>query len=689
MGKIRLPHSYKVYGPLVVLFAVLMVFMPRTESFNYDYRKGSPWMYETLVAQFDFPILKTPQQLREEMLKAGSGIIPYYKYSDDLAQDAVDALEKADFGSYEELRPFLAGEISDMYADGIRSDKGEDASYDGDVIYIQKNNRASKYPLAEIYTVREAREELLAALRHHDLKVNADSLLRATGIYDMIVPNLTFDRQTTDLVHDEAVDYISPTSGLVNAGQLIVSNGEIVTAEIEQLLDSYKAEYENSLGYNGPRVLLWIGDALMALLMIFLLFYSIFYTNYNIFYEFNRYCYLLMIFLFAALAAFFVDKADPKLVYLVPFSLFALYMRAFFRKNVVLPVYMVSLLPLLVFSHNGIELFVMYLVAGVTAIYSFNYFNRGWQQFVTALFVFVVLVITFIAFRFMDGVKDFNDYSTIVYLGLGSLFSVAAYPLIYLFEKIFMLVSDSRLIELSDTNNRLLRELAGKAPGTFQHSLQVMNMADAVARSIDANVFLVRAGALYHDIGKTLNPQCFIENETPGVKYHEGLSAIESAKEIIRHVPDGVALAEKNNLPEIVKEFIYTHHGTTCTAYFYNQYINEGGDPDNAADFYYKGKKPTTKEQVIVMLCDTLEAASRSLKDYSAHSISELVERIIRGKMAEGQFVEADITLKDLDTVKATLKEYLQQVYHTRVAYPKRVGVRRRQEGANRSNFEN
>ena len=205
-----------------------------------------------------------------------------------------------------------------------------------------------------------------------------------------------------------------------------------------------------------------------------------------------------------------------------------------------------------------------------------------------------------------------------------------------------------------------------------------MNLADAVARSIDANVFLVRAGALYHDIGKTVNPQCFIENETPGVKYHEGLTASESARDIIKHVQDGMALADKYNLPEIVKEFICTHHGTTCTAYFYNRYINEGGNPENAEDFFYKGKKPCTTEQVILMLCDTLEAASRTLKDYSQRSISELVERIIHSKMSEGQFVEADISLKDLNVVKATLKEYLQQVYHGRIVYPGRVKPKKR-----------
>ncbi|MDE5889715.1 MAG: HDIG domain-containing protein, partial [Bacteroidales bacterium] len=440
---------------------------------------------------------------------------------------------------------------------------------------------------------------------------------RYGGIYDLIVPNLEFDKQTTELVHDEAVNYISPTSGVVNAGQLIVSNGEMITAEIEQLLDSYKAEYDSSFGYNGPKLFLWAGNALLSFLLVSLLFFTIYYSNPLVFNDFNRYCYVVMIVFIAALVTFLVERTGHHRIYLIPFSLIALYLVAFFKWKVVYPVYIVSLLPLLIFVHNGIEFFVMYLVAGVVTIFSFRFFNKGWLQFVTAFFVYLSLLVTFFTFRFMEGMDSFNDYQPVFYMGLGSLFSVAGYPLIYLFERVFALVSNSRLIELSDTNNKVLRELAHKAPGTFQHSLQVMNMADAAARAIYANVPLVRCGALYHDIGKTMNPQCFIENETAGAHYHEGLTPLESARDIIKHVPDGYAIAEKAGLPDIIKDFIVTHHGTTCTAYFYNKFIESGGDSSQADEFYYKGKKPSTKEQIILMLCDTLEAASRSLKDFS------------------------------------------------------------------------
>lgn len=676
MEKSRIFQGARTFVPMVILFALIVLFMPRSGKFNYDYRKGAPWMYETLVSEFDFPVLKTEAQLRSERDAAVSSVIPYYKYSENITSERHDALAAIDLGKYAYLKPAVSAALDSIYTKGViaeRPDFKDDISENEQVIYVQRNRRAALVPPSEIYTAAQARSRFLSDIRNIAQGCNVDSICSVSGILDMIVPNLIFDQQTTDLVHEESVNYVSPTSGYVSAGQVIVSKGETVTAEIEQLLDSYKAEYENSVGYNGPRALLWIGNVLLAIILVGLLFFTIYYSNPKIFRYFNKYIYILVLFLISSLVTFAVTKADAKLLYVVPYTLFALYLTAFFRNNVVYPLYVISLLPLLVFSHNGIELFVMYLTAGAVAIYTFTYFSKGWQQFIMAFFVFLSLLVTYLSFKLIDGeIRGFRDYQTILFLFIGSMLSVAGYPLIYLFEKIFMLVSNSRLVELCDTNNKLLRELATKAPGTFQHCLQVMNLADAASRSIGANVALVRAGALYHDIGKMNNPQCFIENETPGVKYHEGLSPEESARDITRHVPDGMVLAEKYGLPDVVKDFIVTHHGTTCAAYFYNKYLNEGGDPSRTDVFFYKGRKPSTKEQIILMLCDTLEAASRTLKDYSHQSISDLVERIVKSKMDDGQFEEADISLKELNVVKDVLKDYLQQMYHARIVYPKR-----------------
>lgn len=676
MENIKIPRGFKAYLPLLGLFLLLVFIMPRSPKFNYDYRKGSPWMYETLLAQFDFPVLKTEAQLLEERDKAGSEMVPYYRLDPKAETRSRSSLASLDLGEHSQVRPVLGEALSFVYSKGVFAPSAgqnpEELKNAGALIYVQKDRRAMKVYASEVFTFDEATSYIYEALADAFPDLNVDSLYNAASISSLLIPDLMFDQQTTDLIHEEKVSYVSPTSGVVKAGQVIVSNGEIVTAEIEQLLDSYKAEYDASIGYGSSRVFMWTGNVLMAFFIVLVLFLAICYCNFRIFDEYNKYLYLLLIFGLAALASSIVAKTDPSLFYMMPFTLISLYLLAFFSKRMVFSVYFISLLPMLIFAPNGVELFMMYLVAGCVCIFVFGFFNRGWLQFVTALIVFVVMTVVWGAFRLVDGIDGLKEYQTVLDLGLGALLSVAGYPLIYLFEKIFKLVSNTKLTELCDTNNKLLRTLADKAPGTFQHCLQVMNLADAAARSIDANVLLVRAGALYHDIGKISNPQCFTENETPGVRYHAGLTPKESAQEIIRHVSDGLAMAEKNGLPEIIREFIASHHGTTSTGYFLTQYLNDGGNPDDVAEFYYDGIKPSTKEQVILMICDAVEAASRSLKDYSKESISSLVDRIVDGKAKDGQLSDADISLREINTLKEVIKSYLMQIYHSRVSYPKR-----------------
>lgn len=677
MEKIRIPRNFKAYLPLIGLFLLLVFVMPRSPKFNYDYSKGSPWMHESLLAQFDFPILKTDAQLQEEIDKAGSEIVPYYKQDGKASARSLDALESLEFEVRSELKPVVADLLAVIYSKGVlapsASQNVEELKQNpSSLIYIQKDRRALKVPVSEVFTVEEAASFLYDGISRIESGADVDSLYSTGALAALVVPDLVFDQQTTDLVHEERVNYVSTTLGVVKAGQVIVSQGEMITAEIEQLLDSYKAEYDRSVGYGSSRAYMWVGNILVAFFIVLVLFLAICYCNFRIFDEYNKYLYLLMIFSLAALASSIVAKADASLFYMMPFTLISLYLLAFFSRRMVFSVYFISLLPMLIFAPDGVELFMMYLVAGCVCIFVFGFFNRGWLQFVTAFIVFAVMVIVWGAFRLTDGIEGLRDYHTVLDLGLGALLSVAGYPLIYLFEKIFKLVSNTKLTELCDTNNQLLRNLADKAPGTFQHCLQVMNLADAAARSIDANVLLVRAGALYHDIGKIANPQCFTENETSGIRYHAGLTPKESAQEIIRHVSDGLALAEKNGLPSIIKEFIASHHGTTSTAYFLTQYLNDGGDPSDVAAFQYDGIKPSSKEQVILMICDAVEAASRSLKDYSPDSISALVDRITDGKAKEDQLSDADISIREINRLKEVIKAYLQQMYHSRVSYPKR-----------------
>lgn len=677
MEKISFPKNFKVYLPLIALFLLVVFTMPKSSKFNYDYRKGSPWMYETLISQFDFPVLKTDAQIQEEREKAGSAVIPYYRMDAKIPVKGSYAVSALELGECSSAVPVIAEAVSAIYSKGVVSQSvnqnlEELQENPESIIYVQKDRRAMKVPFSEVFTVSGANLYLRNALITACPQFDADSLIMAAGLSGLIEPSLIYDQQTTDLINEEAVKYVSNTLGVVRSGQVLVSEGEMITAEIEQLLDSYKAEYDLSVGYDGPEMLQWTGNVLVAFCMVFVLFLAICYCNYRIFEEYNKYLYLLLIFALAAVASSIVARVDSNLFYLMPFTLISLYLLAFFTKRMVFSVYFISLLPMLVFAPNGVELFMIYLVAGSVAMLVFGFFNRGWLQFVTAFIVFGVMTIVWGAFRLVDGASGLHDYHTVLDMGLGALLSVAGYPLIFLFEKIFKLVSNSKLAELSDTNNKLLRELADKAPGTFQHSLQVMNLADAAARSIGANVLLVRAGALYHDIGKLANPQCFTENANPGVNYHEGLSLKESAQEIIRHVSDGLAIAEKNGLPHVIQDFISSHHGTSCTGYFYTKYLNDGGNPDEVSEFFYNGKRPVTKEQVVLMICDSVEAASRSLKSYSPDSISALVDKIVEVKASENQFDESNISLHELNILKEEIKSYLQQMYHSRVSYPKR-----------------
>ena len=674
----RVSINYRVLIPLVVLFLVLTLIFPRTAKFSYDYRKGSPWSHETLLAQFDFPILKTDEQIREEKSRSKSVVIPYYRYRQDIVDNCRKAAEGIDMGGYSYLRPLIVASMDGIYSNGVVPDEGVklDGHSDpsGAVLYIQKDRRAGKKPVSEVFKESEAKNRLLSDIAAKYPRINADSVLRSAGIYDFIVPNLEYDPKTTELVRSESSNQVSTTQGFVSAGQLIVSEGEIVTAEIAQMLDSYKVEYENSMGYGGPRILFWLGNAFIAFALVLLFFLMIYFLNRRLFMDHRKFWYLIFIFIIASVLALIINKFAPRCLYMVPFTLTALYLEAFFKNKVIFPICCVSFLPLLVFAENGVVLFVMFLLASIVAVFTFRFFNQGWQQFIMSGIVFVSILVTYFGFRMIDMVND-DPYMAVLYMFIGSMLIVAGYPLIYLFERMFNLVSSSRLRELCDTNNKLLRELEHKAPGTFQHSLQVMNMCDAAARAIDANVLLVRAGALYHDIGKMKNPLCFIENESmspKGVHYHEHLSPKESARAIIKHVSDGLELAAENRLPDVIQDFILTHHGTSNTSYFYNKYLNEGGDPNDVSDFFYKGRKPQTKEQIILMICDTLEAASRTLKDNSAATFSVFVENIVASKMKIGQFDQADISIKDLNTVKETLKAYLSQIYHERVVYPQR-----------------
>jgi putative nucleotidyltransferase with HDIG domain len=671
----KVSFRLKVFSPLIILLAVLIAFAPRTAKWSYEYRKGSVWQYETCRARLDFPIMKTEAQKAEEALRNTSVSVPYFKLSEKVTAENLAKASGLDYLQHPELEHAVVSSLRTIFSKGVVSEAGQQVLEGCEIIYVQRDKRAQKVPAAEVYGLAGARDALLSAVSASFPEVPVDSALMACGVYDLIVPNLVFDEQLTSLVDSQADNSVSETVGFVRAGDVIINNGDIVTEELVQVLDSYKKEYESSVLSGGNNWQIWLANILLSLAILVCFYFAIHFSNPLVFKDYNRYLYILTLFAFMAALQMIFIRFWPRWLLLVPFPVFALYLKAFFRTRVIYPVYIVSLLPLLLFAPSGQALFLMYVASGTVTLYVFNNFSRGVKQFFLAIVTFAVSALVYFACS-LSGLVSMNFPKDLIFLFIAAFLQIAAYPIIYLMERIFNLVSTSRLEELAENSNDLLRELEKKAPGTFQHSLQVSALAQSIARAIGADESLVKVGALYHDIGKMNNPLCFVENESlitsDEAKYHSELSPLQSAQDIIRHVTDGMELAHDHHLPTVVSDFILTHHGTNCVSYFYDKFLKEGGDPSQKSEFCYPGRKPHTKEQVILMICDTIEAASRTLRDYSPESISNLVERLIQDKIDDGQLQEADITVKELTTAKQVIKSYIAQIHHERIKYPTR-----------------
>lgn len=669
-------REYRIYIGFLIVFAVLFLMFPKQGKFKYEYQKGRPWMYETLTAPIDIPILKSESELQAERAEKASSVLPYYILNAEISEKSISLFSDnlLSSGLDRRIMDNIVESMSAIYEAGVVPQISQDGEFKPDgMLLVQRGKRVTETPVSDLYDVNKALQYIKSEMYYGNFGVDADSLCTALGIGRYIVPNLSFDRNTTDLLHKNAVDYISPTKGMLYAGQLLVSEGEIVTADIEQLLDSYKAEFNMSYGYTGNRFFLYLSHFILAFVIVMLLYLEILAYNPFLFKQYRSIAFILLMPVVITAVTIFIGDISSSLLMLVPYTVFALYMSAFYRMKFVFPIYMISMLPVLFIAESGYELYIMNVAAGAVGMLSFYYLGKGWRQFLCAIFIFLTLVLIHVAFRFMEeGSFSALKMDNLLYCLGNAFFVVAAYPIVYLLEKLFGFLSNASLMDLADTNNDLLMELSQKAPGTFQHSLQVANLCEAAAREIDAESLLVRVGALYHDIGKMQNPQCFIENQPAGVNYHASLTPMESAQAIISHVEDGVAIAQKHKLPEVIVDFIRTHHGRSQTLYFYNKFCNEGGDPALIDKFTYNGQKPTKKEHVILMMADAVEAASRSLKEYSEASISEMVDRITDGKFSDSQLSEADISLKEINVVKDIFKKHLLQMYHARIAYPER-----------------
>lgn len=675
MKERKLPRSIKIYLTLFCALIFFVFMLPRSPRFTYEYKKGEHWMYETLVAEFDFPILKTDEQLKAEKDSVKRVKTPYFNKNTYVLDTALTRLDRMPLEHTDPLYAQLRdSSLYFIYSKGVFDQNDEDNYLSASECAIMEFDYVERRtPTSEVFTTDNARLYIRSELRKAGIQ-KVDSIYNVLNLRSLIIPDLEYNKEMTEDVYSDKLYHPSPTRNYFPRSETIVEKGEMITDDIANLLDSYKAEFDKSVGYRGTRMQMWAGLFIVSLVMVVLFFFTIHFCDNRVFRQFNRFLYVLLLYvIFTSITFLIYAKGDLDMFFLIPYSLMSMLMIPFFKKGFVQTIYFVTLLPLLIITSGTVTVFFIHLVAGFVGIYLYQKLNKGWLQFVAAFIVYIIMSVVWVGFCLMF--DDMTDWYLLMYIALSAGLSIAGYPIVYLFERMFMLVSSERLVELSDTSNTLLRMLADKAPGTFHHSLQVMNLSDAAARAVGANIPLVRAAALYHDIGKINNPQCFTENEAPGVKVHDNLTPRESAQLITKHVTDGLQLAEKHKLPKVLVDFIVAHHGTTSVSFFLTKYLNDGGDPEDVADFYYEGVKPSTKEHVILMLSDAVEAASRSLKDYSNESISRLVDKIIDGKIADGQLDEADISLKDLTTIREVMKSFLQQMYHSRIEYPKRVKV--------------
>ena len=665
--------KYRNLFAFLIAGAIMILLFPTEGRFTYKYQKGHPWIYDNLIAQIDFPIFKTEDEIFKEKEEMGSQVVECYTCNEhtgrenisDFNQKALDASIDRDFVNA------ASGLLTRFYESGIVA--GDSGHLDeNSIILIKRGKRMTETPAQSVYDIEECKSIIASDLGFRFRDRDVDSLVAACNIAAYLVPNLTYDPSLTNLLHEEAIDHISPTKGMIYDGQMIVAKGELVTAEIAQLIDSYKREFEKSFGTGtGPRNI--FSHIMLVVVMLVMLLLTIMFADRAILSSFPKVVFLLSIALLTFFCIVSLHRLDSYILLAFPFAVMALYIGAFFPYRVAAPAYIAALLPLLVIPGDGTRLFFINALAGFLVLLSHTKFNRGMGQFINALVVFFSGIFVFVAFHLLYSGESWTiNRTALIALLVNGLCTVIFYPFVSLLERIFSFTSPSRLWELTDTNTTLLRELSHQAPGTFQHSMQVANLAESAAREIGADALLSRAGALYHDIGKMNNPLCFIENKAGGASfdYHASLTPEQSAADIIRHVGDGLEMARKYSLPPAITAFISSHHGTTITRYFYSKYCNEGGDSANIAPFRYNGTLPSSKEQAIVMIADSVEAAARTIKEYTPESVSALVESIVKGKMEEGQFADTDITLREIETVKGSLKNYLLQIYHGRIAYP-------------------
>lgn len=675
----RIRHSYygiaKVFAFIVAIVLVCWQ-MPRTSKFKYEYQLSKPWQHESLYAPFDFPIYKDAATLRAETEAASKSVRPIFSFNDAEVQEARNAMINAlDAQWHQGEGAYLNSNLNFMLAvfDSIQG-RGI-VAYDSDIanmtpeaeVSIIKDKVMSKARYGDLLTLTSATEAVDAIISDATF---VNKKMMATLLKDALRPNVFYDTELTKRAVEAAENGVSLTYGLVQKDERIVMEGEVIDAHTYNVLNSLQREYtsRSMSGAESRRVLL--SQIFLVTLVFSLMGLYGSKLHKNVFSDLKNIVLLLTMMLLVIIPAYVLVKFAPGLIYVMPVCLLAIMVGSFFNLRLAFSTQVFAVMLISLVVPNPFQFIFMQLVATVLTVFSMS--NVRHHRFIqAALFVFVGYLLVYLAFTFLS-TSEVN-WSEVFLLLLNALFTLLAQPLILMLERVFGIPTSLSLMELSNTNSPLLRELATTAPGTFQHSIQVANLCEEVLFEIGGDTVLARTGALYHDVGKIKNPMYFTENQHGAYNPHNDLSNLESAEIIISHVTDGIDLAHKNHIPERIIDFIRTHHGTRRTDYFY---INEQkAHPDEEIDpapFTYHGPAPFSRETAVLMMADSIEAASHSLKEPNEKKISDLVDNIINKQMEAGQFLNTDLTLHDIETCRKVLKKKLMSIYHVRIAYPEK-----------------
>lgn len=668
-------YVFKI-STIIIICGLIVLLLPKIEGFKYSYQKGMPWKYETLIAPLDFPLHKSAEELAADIEKIKEEQAPIFNFKETNIEAQINKLSEK-INTYRTTNngkdmDKIIQQLREIYSKGIllMPEKMDPAKIKN--ILIVKNNIAFDEKFSNVYTLKQAYETLVKYIESLHLSKSTEEGILSLGLNNYINPNLEYDAGKTGLAIETNVKSITPTQGMVNRGDIIISKNDLVTPEKYKVLESFRIEHEQTLGSTIDRVRISVAQTVLTLIAIMSFSIFLYVSRKRLFYNNRDFFFLYSMFLLT-IALGSISYFQHINILTIPVLFFPIIVNILFGTRPALYLLIGTSLLVSYYAPNNYMYFFMQISAGIVAMFSLSHLQRRSQLFIALGLIFLTYILVYGAFTLIqEGTLAPKHLFAVVFLIINTGLLSLIYPALYLVERLFGYTSEISLLEYSNPNHPALRNLTKKAPGTFQHSLMVANLAEEAIYHIGGSPLLARTGALYHDIGKTYNPIMFVENQTGGLNPHDSLDFDESAQIIIKHVTQGLELANKYKLPEVLKDFIRTHHGKSKVKYFYYSFKNKY--PDKEIDeslFTYPGPDPVRKECAVVMMADGVEAASRALEIKDEENLTKLVNNLIDGLLQDGRFSNADLTFKDISTVKRVFTEMLVNVYHARIAYPK------------------